>query len=332
MKKFLASVMVIALLATMSLTAFAAEPNTVYGFTQLGEMTREAITATSTDATNGQTTFTAPATKTFPTGEEDKVDTYFFTGWTNEGSAQLIGDGAKWTDETITVIGNVPGVVVTAHYTLVKETGTQKVAVFSWATGIMLPCGTAEYTTFNFGSPKITSAPSLVGKNFMLNDDGTVTFTRTEKSGNAFVGGENKFVGWALDGEFEVIDGDAKSDSLTVRIITGRDIIVKDEIADNIFGAYEMYDVSGTVKGIAEEAYKAGMLLHDHLIKLIDKLKDMDCELPVITTKPAETDKPADEDTDDTSPDTGSGSMAALAVVMILSSTAAIVTKKRYRA
>ncbi len=340
LKKALASVLVIALLATLSLTVFAApvattEPAVIYvvsGRTQVGDETPVVLAATSTNATNGETTFTKSKT---PAG-------FFFDGWTIAGSGQLIGTDASLADNKIIVVGNEPDVTVTEHYTAIVEVGTQKVAVFSWATGIMLPCGTAEYTLFNSGSPKIKS-PALLGKNLTVNADGTVTFTRTEKSGNKFVGGENKFVGWALDGEFEVISGSATSDELTVRIIKGRDIagVVKDDegnyiykddqdnaiIVDNIFGAYEMYDVSETVKGVVKVSYDALMVLHDHLVEFH---KAHGGDLLPTKDKPADTDKAADDKTD--IPETGSGSLTALAVVMVLSSTVAIVTKKRYRA
>lgn len=221
----------------------------------------------------------------------------------------------------------------------VVKIGEYEVSVFSYASGYFLNVGTAKFDRYDNGTsiirkstflsdatglPLVNTA-SMLTPNFMVNPDGTVTLTRSKS--------DYAFVGWVLDGDFQIVSGNAGSDSITISVVNGHGETVFGKLgADGywsdipVMGVYEMYDVTPLIRDTTKDVF-------DKLKKLVDDYKakkEVTTAAPVVTTKPATTAGKVDNGTK--SPGTGGSNLSSLAVIILLSSTVAIVAKKRYTA
>lgn len=156
--------------------------------------------------------------------------------------------------------------------------------------------------------------------NFMVNPDGTITLTRSKS--------DYPFVGWVFDGDYQFITGNAGSDSITISVVKDHGETVFGKLnADGhwsdipILGVYEMYSIA-TVDYFPEDVV-------DRLKKMVD---DFNAKQDEKTTAAVATTKPGKVDDSSKSPGTGGSNLPALAVVILLSSTVAIVTKKHFTA
>jgi len=181
--------------------------------------------------------------------------------------------------------------------------GERIVDVYSWSTGQLVLLGTITYEVFSDGSVQVKGT-TITSPNFKVNPDGTITLTRTTTS-------ENRFIGWLILGEYEIVSGSLLGDTVTIR--TKGDIKV-----------YEMYDLPPFIDSTIKEFFNYLLGLFKDITKPTTTKPGETTTKPVVTTtKPA-----GPDDKDPVSPPTGSNFLA-FGAVALLSLSAAVVAKKR---
>lgn len=395
MKKVLVSILVLAMLASVSITAFAAKTvtvgnNQVTGYTWASGMEQDFTDANFTVNPQGipaipavpavpavaaapavPATFDAnnnvlspyipavlakdavPAVPEVParptitliqTAAASVKKDWHFIGWNVSGQCDTIKGTA--TDKTWEIEPKGP-ITVTEMYEFRDSSATKigefEISLFSYASGYFLNAGTAKFDRYDNGTSIIRKSPflseatglplmntaSMLTPNFMVNPDGTVTLTRSKS--------EYAFVGWVLDGDYQIVAGNAGSDSITISVVNGHGETAFGKLgADGywadvpVMGVYEMYDVTPLIRDTAKDVFdKLKKLVDDYNAKK-DAGKETTTAAPAGTTKPNTTAGKVDNGTK--SPGTGGSNLPSLAVVILLSSTVAIVAKKRYTA
>ncbi len=195
--------------------------------------------------------------------------------------------------------------------------GERIVSIYSWSSGQVVLLGTITYEVFSDGSVKVKGTTST-SPNFAVNPDGTITLTRTKSS-------DNKFIGWLILGEYDIVSGTLLSDKVTIR--SKGDIKV-----------YEMYDLPPFIDSTIKVFFNDLMSLFKELTTI--KPGETTITKPgETTTKPSETTtaKPGETttkpigpiDEGPVSPPTGNN-LLALGAIALISLSVAVVAKKRH--
>ena len=308
-KRILVAILVVAMLATVSLTAFAADP------TPTERKVTAYSNATGENKEVGSATFSVEVTDTTITFiKTDKAED--FLGWRVDGAYNVdynlvSGKLNDKTSETITLrILTTDNVTVTELYEDATGAVTSKSIPVGGFTvkGITqnkktnIPMVEANYTITHVEEITLKTDPVAVNSAiFMANADGTVTLTKSTKYAAGTI-----FDKWIfIAGDFEIVDGSITDATIKLRPLKDGESIVTEQTKQGVEPTTEPTVTEPTV---TEPTVTEPTVTEP------------------TTVKPPK--GPVDSGTK--SPGTGGSSLPALAVLALLSTTGAFIAKKKY--